>query len=164
MSSRVVYYEPRYEPRPAAPLRATPTEASPTPFRCGEVGVVWLSDEGFLETDTRVMLGPNSYHSLVAHGVVEALGKLLLELGPLEPGSEAVLAPASMPAAIHLFYEADRETYGVSHDLLVARAWGSPPRDYRIAVDNREYQRTLSKLQFVASEAGRMGHGLRLRL
>ena len=35
---------------------------------------------------------------------------------------------------------------------------------YRIAIDNREYQKTLSQLQFLASTAARYGHGLRLRL
>lgn len=155
MSSRVFYYDPRSHGAKRDPA---------SPFRFGEVGAVWLSQDGYLETDTRVALGPNTYHSLVAHGVVAALAALPLEMGPLAPGSEAVLAPASVPAAMRLFYEADRQTYGAEHDLLVAAAWGDPPADYRIAVDNREYQRTLSKLQFVASEASRMGHGLRLKL
>ena len=150
MSRRAYYYDPAEE------IRA--------PFRSGEAGVVWLSEEGFFETDTRVELDPNAYHSLFAHGVIDALADLPMQMGPLAVEGEAVLAPSAIPAALHLFYEADRETYGVEHDLLVAEAFGSPPLDYRIAVDNREYQRTLSKLQFVASEAARMGHGLRLKL
>ena len=60
--------------------------------------------------------------------------------------------------------EADRQTYGVRHDLLVAAAWGSPAADYRIRIDNREYQKTLSQLQFLASQASHMGHGLRFAL
>jgi hypothetical protein len=150
MSPRVHYYDPR------AKLRA--------PYRIGEAGVVWLSEDGFLETDTRVAIGPNSYHSLFAHGVVEALARLPLDMGPLGPDREAVLSPSALPDALRVFYEADRETYGVRHDLLVARAWGSPPIDYRIEVDNREYQRTLSQLQFVTSQAAQMGRGLRLKL
>ncbi len=150
MSQRVQYFDPFSDVHP--------------PFRCGEAGVVWLSEEGFLETDTRVSIDPNAYHSLFAHGVVDALARLPLDLGPLCEGGEAVFAPPSMPEALRIFYEADRETYGARHDLLVARAWGSPPIDYRIEVDNREYQRTLSQLQFLASQAARMGQGLRLKL
>jgi hypothetical protein len=52
-------------------------------------------------------------------------------------------------------------TYGAQHDLPVAEWKGV---DYRIVVDNREYQRTLSKLQFLATTASRQGHGIRLRL
>lgn len=134
------------------------------PYRRGEAGVVWLSDEGFLETDTRVSIEPNSYHSLFAHGVVEALAALPLDIGPLDEDAEAVLSPVALPAALRIFYEADSKTYGARHDLLVARAFGSPPTEYRLVVDNREYQRTLSQLQFLASQATRMGQGLRLKL
>jgi hypothetical protein len=150
MSTRVRYYDPH---RPALP-----------PFRSGEAGVVWLSKEEVFETDTRVVLSPNTLHSLIAHGVVEKLAALPAQMGPLGPGREAVLSPGALPEALHIFYEADRQTYGVRHDLLVASGWGMPPTDYRIAVDNREYQRSLSQLQFLASQASRMGHGLRLRL
>jgi len=166
MSQHALYYRHDSESDDDRDLDADPSRpgATRSPFRSGEAGMVWLTEEGYFETDTRIAFGPNTYHSLVVHGVVAALAALPLEMGPLEVGSEAVLAPASLPAALRLFYEADRETYGVKHDLLVARAWGSPPADYRIEIDNREYQRTLSKLQFVASEASRMGHGLRLKL
>jgi hypothetical protein len=150
MSQSVHYYDPRRAPRP--------------PFRRGEAGAVWMSEDGFLETDTRVAIEPNSYHSLVAHGVIDALARLPLDIGPLAVGGEAVFAPAAIPEVTRLFYEADRETYGTRHDLLVATHWGSPPADYRIAVDNREYQRTLSQLQFLAGQAARMGQGLRLKL
>jgi len=126
--------------------------------------MVWLSDEDVLETDTRVVLSPNSLHSLVAHGVIATLARLPVQLGPLEPGREAVLTPAALPHALDVLYEADRQTYGVRHDLLIASGWGEPPTDYRIAVDNREYQRTLSQLQYLASQAARMGNGVRLKL
>lgn len=134
------------------------------PFRSGEAGMVWLSDEDLLETDTRVILSPNSLHSLFAHGVIAKLARLPMQLGRLESGAEGVLSPAAMPEALHVLYEADRETYGVRHDLLVASGWGVPPADYRIVVDNREYQRTLSQLQFLASQTSRLGNGLRLKL
>ena len=137
------------------------------PFREGEAGVVWLDGDGVLDTDTRVRISPNTYHSLFAHGVVDALAALPLlapDLGPLGEGRQAVISPAAMPDALRIFYDADCETYGVRHDLLVASGFGEPPADYRVAVDNREYQRTLSQLQFLASQASRMGHGLRLRL
>lgn len=150
MSKRVRYYDPGRPPTP--------------PFRAGEAGLVWLSEEEVFETDTRVVISPNTLHSLFEHGVVARLAALPAQMGPLGPGREAVLSPAALPEALHILYEADRQTYGARHDLLVAAAWGTPPTDYRIAVDNREYQRSLSQLQFVASQAARMGHGLRLRL
>lgn len=134
------------------------------PYRTGEAGLVWLSDEGTFETDTQVILSPNSYHSLWAHGVVEQLAGLAFQLGPLAAGSEAVLSPTALPAALRIFYEADRMTYGASHDLLVESAWGMPPTDYRIRVDNREYQQSLSQLQFLTSQASRFGHTVRFKL
>lgn len=150
MSKRVRYYDPEQLPMP--------------PFRSGEAGLVWLSEEEVFETDTRVIISPNTLHSLFEHDVVGKLAALPAQIGPLGPGREAVLSPAALPEALHILYEADRQTYGARYDLLVASAWGTPPADYRIVVDNREYQRTLSQLQFVASQASRMGYGLRLRL
>ena len=150
------------------PVRYLDPEAETCPpFREGEAGVVWLDGDGVLETDTRVRISPNSYHSLFAHGVIDRLAKLPLllpDLGPPGEERQAVISPAAMPDALRIFYDADRETYGVRHDLLVAEAFGEPPADYRVAVDNREYQRTLSQLQFLANQASRMGHGLRLQL
>jgi len=138
-----------------------PVEA---PFRNGEAGLVWISEDEIFETDTQVCLSPNTYHSLFEHGVIEQLALLPLEMGRLGRDSEAVLAPSALTAALPILYEADRQTYGVRHDLLIARAQGMPPTDYRIVIDNREYQRSLSQLQFLASRASRMGHGLRIKL
>jgi hypothetical protein len=134
------------------------------PYRGGEAGFVWLSEEETFETDTRVVLTPNTYHSLVAHGVVDQLALLKIQMGPLAVGSEAVLSPTALPEALRIFYEADRMTYGARHDLLVASGWGAPPTDYRIIVDNREYQQSLSQLQFLTSQASRLGHAVRLKL
>lgn len=150
MTRRVQYYDS------SKPVTA--------PYRTGEAGLVWLSDEDIFETDTQVCLSPNTYHSLFEHGVIEQLAVLPLEMGPLDHDSEAVLTPSALTGALPILYEADRQTYGVRHDLLIAQAWGSPPTDYRIVVDNREYQRSLSQLQFLASRASRMGHGLRIKL
>ena len=150
MTADVLYYDPANEPRP--------------PFRQGEAGVVWVSESDVFEYDTRVHISPNSYHALFAHGVIDALARLPLQMGPLEEGAEAVLAPSALSDALRIFYDADRYTYGARHDLLVAAAWGTPIADYRIAVDNRELQRTLSQLQYLTSQASRMGHGVRLRL
>lgn len=142
---------------------AVDTEPKP-PFATGEAGVVWVEPSGDVETDTRVSISPNSFHALHGHGVVAALNELELAVGPIGHHRDAVIGPQSIPAALRLFYEADRKTYGARHDLLVRAPEPDDDTEYRLVVDNREYQRTLSQLQYMTSLAGRMGHGIRLRL
>ena len=134
------------------------------PFAEGEAGIVWIEPSGDVETDTQVRISANSLHALHGHGVVEALNALDPTVGPVGSGGDAVISPDRVEEALRLFYEADRMTYGARHDLLVRAANGEDPREYRIVIDNREYQRTLSKLQYMTSGASRMGHGIRLRL
>ena len=131
------------------------------PYRCGEAGFIWINAENFVETDSRFEVSSNSLHALRGHGVVNRLNDLEQMAGPIREGRDAALAPSAAEEASRIFYDADRMTYGGLHDLFVAVHEGI---DYRIVVDNREYQRTLSKLQFLSTTAARHGHGLRLRL
>lgn len=153
MSRKVVYFEHDAPPHAAAAV-----------FTCGEAGVVWIDDAGLIETDTRVRIPPNSLHALHGHGVVAQLGTLAVATGRVGDGRDAVLGPEAVEKALRIFYEADRMTYGARHDLLVRSAASPDFVEYRIVVDNREYQRTLSRLQFMTSSAARMGQGIRLRV
>jgi len=131
------------------------------PFHSGEAGFIWINAQDFVETDWRFQVPSNSLHALHGHGVVDRLNDLEQLAGPIGGGQDAALAPSAAEEASRVFYDADRMTYGQLHDLFVAEYEGV---EYRIVVDNREYQRTLSKLQFLSTTAARHGHGLRLRL
>jgi len=131
------------------------------PFRGGDAGFLWINEHNQAVTDHRVEISANSLHALHGHGVVDLLNQLDLVTGPIGGGKDAVLTPGSVDEASGVFYDADRMTYGGIHDLLVTR---HGEIEYRLVVDNREYQRTLSKLQFLSTTAARQGHGLRLRL
>lgn len=152
MRRKVVYYD-----------HASRADDARAPFSCGEAGCVWIDEAGLIETDTRVTIEPNSFHALHGHGVVEQLAGLATAMGRVGNGEDAVLGPEAVAKALRIFYEADRMTYGARHDLLVRSASAHDPVEYRIVVDNRGYQRTLSRLQFMTSSAARMGHGIRLR-
>ena len=131
------------------------------PYSSGEAGFVWLNNDDIVESDRRFEISPNSLHALHGHGVVDRLNDLDLVAGPIGAGREAAIAPGSAEEAMFIFYDADRMTYGAVHDLPVASVEGI---EYRLVVDNREYQRTLSKLQFLSATASRQGQGIRLRL
>ncbi len=150
MSSRVVYFD-----------HSAQTENPSAPFRIGEAGFVWVDENGDMTSDTRVLIPPNTVHALHAHGVIEQINALDLSFGPLGEGREAVVAPGTVEDVTRIFYEADRMTYGQVHDLCVAAIDGT---EYRIVIDNREYQRTLSRLQFLSGTAARLGRGLRFRI
>ena len=79
-------------------------------------------------------------------------------------GRDLLLAPGAAETAAHIFYEADRKTYGASYDFLALAQEIPEAIHYRIASDNREYQQTLSQLQFLSTTAARHGRGLRIRL
>ena len=133
-------------------------------FPRGEAGSVVVDASGEWITEQRVWISPNSHCALVHHGVGACLGALPGTLGTPGGGRDALVSPACAEDAARIFYEADRKTYGASYDF-VARVQHVPERvHYRIAIDNREYQRTLSQLQFLATTAARYGHGLRIRL
>jgi hypothetical protein len=130
-------------------------------FRSGEAGfVVPDSDWGFAAR-TRVIVPPNALHALEHHGVVAQLNELDFATGPIAPGRDAVLHPSALDAAAHILYEADRKTYGRIYEFEVTRIGAVA---YRIRIDNRGYQRTLSQLQFCVTSAGRQGYGVTLRL
>jgi hypothetical protein len=136
-------------------------------FRSGEAGLVVPNPDGGLDSDARVQIAPNSLHALEQHRVVDELRRLEFAIGPLAPGRDAVLSPAALEEAAHILYEADRKTYGNTWEFAIGRAEGADQRDpveYRIVIDNREYQRTLARLQFLVTTAGRQGLGVRLRL
>jgi len=152
---RVVYYDH------AAPGRAQP------PFRAGEASSVELDPSGDAVTRARVAVPPNSLHALYGHGVVAALARLPLAVGPLAPGREAVLRPGALSEASRILYEADRRTYGATFEFPVEVEEAEDAEAdvaYRIAIDNREYQRTLSRLQYLVVLSGREGRAVRLRL
>ncbi|MAJ58748.1 MAG: hypothetical protein CBC48_01550 [bacterium TMED88] len=133
------------------------------PFRSGDAGFVWSNQDVGFETDSQVNISPNSLHALHGHGVVLQLGALDAAMGEVGNGQDAVFGPASVEQALRIFYEADRKTYGARHDLLVRGSRDGAEPEYRIIVDNREYQRTLSRLQYLCSTAARMGQGVRIR-
>lgn len=133
-------------------------------FRVGVAGVV-LPDEFYgFEAEERVGLSANTLHALHGHGVVDALARLPLEIGPLEPGRQALLSPSCLDDAAVILYEADRTTYGARHEFVAGREIGTPPVEYRLVVDNREYQRSLARLQFLVTSASRSGLGVWLQV
>lgn len=130
-------------------------------FRCGEAGFVIPDEQWGFRATTVVQIPPNALHALEQHGVVAELNALEFQTDPIAPGRDAVLRPFALDDAAHILYEADRKTYGRIWEFVVARHGG---REYRIVVDNRGYQRTLSQLQFLVTSASRQGLGVRFRL
>jgi hypothetical protein len=149
---RVVYYD------------HAATDSHQPGFRSGLADRVRVTDSGDLESAQPVPIPPNSLHALEGHGVLAALGRLPLAVGPVASGREAVLRPKGLDAASRILYEADRDTYGVVHEFVVHESEVPERVQYRIVVDNREYQRTLARLQYLVTLASREGFGVRLRL
>jgi hypothetical protein len=135
----------------------------PPPYRTGEAGNAWLGESGRLETDTRVRLNANSAHALLGHGVVDALNELPLE-GRLGTGQPVVVPPAVLDDARRVFIEADRQTYGARYEFVAGTSEQPEPIEFRIRIDNREYQSTLARLTHLASQASREGRAVWLRL
>ena len=133
-------------------------------FRDGEASHVVALADGEIASRGTIAIGPNSLHALFEHGVVEQLSRLPLLVGPLAPGRDAVFRPTALSDACHILYEADRRTYGRTWEFVIGREAGAELVEYRIAIDNREYQRTLSRLQYLVTMASRSGYGVRLRL
>jgi hypothetical protein len=154
IARRFVYYDHAYAPK------------APPPFRSGEASSFELRDDSEVVTRARVAIPPNSLHALYGHGVVGALNRLPLAVGPIAPHRDAVLRPGALSEASRVLYEADRTTYGRTWEFAVEADGerGDPEVEYRIAIDNREYQRTLSRLQYLVVLAGREGRAVRLRL
>lgn len=152
MEPRVVYYDH---------ARA---EVDQPGFRSGAAGVFTPAQGGGYDTIERVRIPPNSCHALLEHGVVAALRALPLEVGPLEPGRPALFAPSALDDVAHVLYEADRNTYGRTFDFKLREVEKPEPVEYRLVVDNREFQRTLARLQFLVTSAGRHGEAVWLRI
>lgn len=142
-------------------LAAEERDAPPPPFRTGAGGHVWLSGAGTLETDERVRLSANTVHALEGHGVLDALNRLPLEMGRLGGGRDVLLPQSALDEAADILTEADRKTYGASYEFVVARAEGA---EYRLRVDNREYQRALARLRDLLVAASRQGFAVWLRI
>jgi hypothetical protein len=133
-------------------------------FRIGAAGVFKPVEGGGFETLERVVLSPNSCHALVEHGITDVLAALPLEVGPLEPGRQALFAPSSLDDVARVLYEADRTTYGRTHDFAIGEVHSPAWIQYRLIVDNREFQRTLARLQFLVTSAGRHGEAVWLQI
>jgi len=144
-------------------LAAEEFDDPPPPFRRGEAGLVWLDSDGSLKTDTRVRLSANATHALEGHGVLDALNGLPLE-GRLGEGRDVIVPQQALEATSALLYEADRRTYGGSWEFLVAHSKGDAGVEYRVRVDNRDYQKNLLRLTDLLALASRRGHAARLRL
>ena len=130
-------------------------------FRSGDAGFV-IPDEKWGFNGTKVVdIPPNALHALEEHGVVAELDALEFQTDPIAPGRDAVLRPFALDDAAHILYEADRKTYGRIWEFVIAR---HGEREFRLVIDNRGYQRTLSQLQFLVTSASRQGLGVRFRL
>ena len=140
-------------------LAAEDFDDPPSPFRTGAAGLVRLDDEGAFELDERVRISANSLHAMIGHGVVDRLNELEPE-GTLGAGAPVLFRPALIEAARSVLYEADRNTYGGRWEFVVAREEGERPREFRVAVRNREYQVTLVRLVDVFQRASRHGEAV----
>lgn len=142
-------------------------------LRSGSAGCVYAGNDGGFATDLRIELSANATHALIGHGVVDALNELPLE-GRLGNGLEVLIPPAQLDAARQLFYRADEKTYGRSYEFVVDPAVDSNDNnlratsqnvdanananvEYRIRIDNREYQNALSGLQYLLRTASHEG-------
>jgi len=136
--------------------RATPG------LRHGEAGHVWVDAAGELQADTRVALSPNTTHALLGHGVVAELNGLDLD-GTLGDGLDVLVPPARLDDVADVLYEADRTTYGARYEFVISRHPAPEPGlELRLRIDNREYQRSLARLQFLITTASRDGRAARL--
>jgi hypothetical protein len=142
-------------------LRAEDIDSPPPPYRTGVGGRVWLSERGELETDERVRLSANTVHALEGHGVLVALNRLPLEMGRLGEGREVLVPQAALDDAADILTEADRRTYGAQYEFVVAREGGA---EYRIRIENREYQRALARMRDLVVQAGRQGFAVWFRI
>ena len=126
-------------------------------LRCGKVGCLFASSDGKMVSDTRLRLSANSTHALIGHRVVDALNELPLK-GRLGSGLQVLIPPPQLEPARRLFYLADAKTYGGSYEFVLGiDSDREDAVEYRIRIDNREYQNTLSSLQYLLRTASRDG-------
>jgi len=144
-------------------LLSEQAEAPTPPFRTGDVGTVNVDPSGCLELRVGVSLSANTVHALLGHGVVDALNELSIE-GRIGDGREALIPPSSLDDTRRIFYEADRRTYGGSFEFVVERRTSPELVEYRIRIENREYQASLARLQFLVTQAGHDGLAVWIRI
>ena len=135
----------------------------PAPFRIGEAGLVCLAADGSFQADGRVPLSANSTHALIEHGVVEALNRLELQ-GKIGRGLDVLIPQACLAETSSILYDADRHTYGRSYEFAIAEEPAPEARQFRVRIENREYQRTLARLQYLVTTASRLGHAVRIQI
>jgi hypothetical protein len=133
-------------------------------FRSGRADRVVVGPDGVAQPESAVQIPPNSLYALLGHGVAALLDRLPLAYGRITARGEAVLRPTALSDASRILYEADRMTYGATYEFVAHQTDGEHPVQYRIVIDNREYQRTLARLQYLVTLASREGYGVRLLL
>lgn len=122
----------------------------------GEAGLVWLGEDGTLHTDARVEVSENTAAALRGHGVLAELEAIPLD-EPLAADHDVVIRQGQLRAALDVLYRADLKTYGGT--FTFAGRGGGP-----VEIDNREFQRGLSRLIDLFNRAHREGHAVRIRL
>jgi hypothetical protein len=93
--------------------------------------------------------------------VLDALNQLPLELGRLGEGRDVLVPQAALDDVADILTDADRKTYGARYEFVVARAEGA---EWRIRIENREYQRALARLRDLVVQAGRQGFAVWFRI
>ena len=131
-------------------------------LRRGRAGFVCLGDDGNLVTERRMVLSANTTHALLGHGVIAALNELPLH-GQLGSGLQVLIPPPQLEPVRDLFYRADEKTYGRQYEFVLATV-AEPAVEYRIRIDNREFQHALSGLQFLLRSAAHEGMGAWLQI
>ena len=144
-------------------LLSEQAETPTPPFRTGDVGTVNVDPSGRLELRVGVSLSANTVHALLGHGVVDALNELSIE-GRIGDGREVLIPPSSLDDTRRIFYEADRRTYGGSFEFVVERRTSPELVEYRVRIENREYQASLARLQFLVTQAGHDGLAVWIRI
>jgi hypothetical protein len=134
---------------------------SPIPgveWRRGQAGFVLHGAGGELVVEERMVLSANTTHALLGHGVVDELNRLPIQ-GRLGTGLQVLVPPAQLEPVRDVLYRADSKTYGAEYEFaLELREPASAGNvEYRIRIDNREYQNALSGLQFLFRTAAHEG-------
>ncbi len=126
-------------------------------------GILILDGDRALVDNAPTVLAANSVHALLGHGVIDELNGLALE-GTLGAELEVVVPPPLLDEVRAILYRADRKTYGARFEFAIGRREGPNPVEYRLRIENREYQRTLARLVDVATRASRAGHAMWMRI
>ena len=133
-------------------------------LRRGEAGFVRTDPEDptRLETPKRLTLSVNTTHALLGHGVIDELDRLPIQ-GRVASGLQVLIPPAQLEPVRDVLYRADAKTYGAEYEFVVGSGVDEAV-EYRIRIDNREYQHALSGLQFLLRTAANEGMAAWLRV